>query len=136
MSFKRPLLALLLLATLSPFAGAADKLKDVVIRVGETVYARFEVEGRKIKLVAVSKEADAAAQVIFTMSKDTEKKTVKLRVENKFPKDLVYRAEIRSHKFGLHAPASLSPVVGGKLAFETLPELVEELAAFDFKLQK
>ena len=136
MSFKRLLLASLLLCFLSPFAGAEDKLKDFVMRVGETVYARFEVDGRKLKLVSASKTPDPAAQVVFTLTKNAEKKSVDLRVENKFPKDLLYRGEIRAPSHNLKAPARVTPVVGSKLAFENFPELVEEFSAFDFKLAK
>ena len=133
---KRLLLALLFIATLSPFAAAADTLKDLSIAVGETVYARFEVNGKKLKLVAASKEADAGAQVIFALTHDAVKNTVNLRVENKLPKDLVYRAEIRSKKLNLRSPANVTPVVAGKLSFETLPGAVEELSAFDFKFPR
>jgi hypothetical protein len=136
MSFKRLLPALLLLCSLSPFASAADRLKDFVMRTGETVYARFEVDGRKLKLVSASKSPDAAAQVVFTLTKNTEKKSVDLKAENKLPKDLIYRGEIRAPSHNLKAPARVTPVVGGKLAFENFPELVEEFSAFDFKLAK
>lgn len=133
---KRLLLALLFLATFSPFAQAADKLKDVTLAVGETVYARFEVSGKKLKLVATGKEADAGAQVIFTLTHDAAKNTVNLRVENKLPKDLLYRGEIRSKKLNLHSPANVTPVVAGKLSFETFPGAVEEFSAFDFKFPR
>lgn len=133
---KRLLLALLLLSTLSPFAAAADRLKDLIIRPGETVYARFETNGKKLKLVAASPEPDAGAQVIFSLQRDTEKKNLKLRVENNLPKDLFYKVVISSKTLGLRTPAEVTPVVAGKLAYETFPAAVEELSAFDFKFER
>jgi hypothetical protein len=133
---KRILISLLFLATLCPLAVAADKLKDLTIRPGETIYARFEINGKKLKLVSASKEADSQAQVIFSLQPDTEKKIQKLRVENKLAKDLVYKAEIRSNSLGLRSPAPVTPVVAGKLSYETFPGPVEEVSAFDFKFPR
>jgi hypothetical protein len=133
---NRHLLALLLLAVLSPFASAADKLKELVIRPGDTLYARFEVDGKKLKLVAVSPTPDAGAQVIFSAQPDPEKKILKLRVENKLAKDLVYKVVISSKTLKLRSPAQVTPVVAGKLANESFPGMVEEIQAFDFKFPR
>lgn len=129
---KRLLLSLLLLASLSPLAPAADKMKEFVMKPGETVYARFEVNPKKIKLIAVSREPDPQAQAIFSLTRDEAKSTLVLRVENKLPKDLAYEAEIRSHTLNLRSRVPVTPVVAGKLAFESMPGAVEELTAFDF----
>jgi hypothetical protein len=133
---KRLLLALLFLATLSPFANAADKLKELLVEPGQTIYARFEIDGKKLKLVSASKEADSQAQVIFSLQYDSEKKIQKLRIENKLAKDLMYKVEIRSKTLGLRSPAAVAPVVAGKLSYETFPGPVEEVSAFDFKFPR
>ncbi|HEY8995564.1 MAG TPA: hypothetical protein VIM71_12925 [Lacunisphaera sp.] len=133
---KRFLQAVLLIACLSPLAHAADKISTLVIHPEETIYARFEVSAKKIKLVNVAKEADGQAQVIFTLTREAKTGILELKVDNKFPNDLIYRAEIRSKTRNLHTPYHVTPVVGGKVAFEKLPPAVEEFAAFDFKLEK
>lgn len=133
---KRILLTLLLLATFSPFASAADKLKDIVIKPGETVYARFEIDGKKLRLTAASREADSQAQVILSVQPDTEKKTLKLKVENKLSKDLLYKVIISSKTLGLRSPAEVSPVVAGKVSYESFPGAVEEVLAFDFRFPR
>jgi hypothetical protein len=133
---KRFTLAVLFLACLTPFTQAAEKLKELVIRPGETVYARFETTPKKITLVQISKEPDERAQVVFTLQREPEKRALKLTVENKFSHDLSYRAEVRSLVAKRERPMRVTPVVAGKLAFENLPDLVDEIAAFDFKLQK
>lgn len=122
----------LLLALLTPFASGAEKLKQFIIKPGETIYARFDAQPKRLTLVSVSTEPDAAAQVIFSLSKDEAKPQLKLRVENKLAKDLQYRAEIRSNTLKLKSPLQTIPVVAGKLAYETMPAQVEEFVAFDF----
>lgn len=122
----------LLLALLTPFASGAEKLKQFVIKPGETIYARFDAKPKKLTLVAVSTEPDPAAQVIFSLAKDEAKPQLKLRIENKLAKDLQYRAEIRSATLKLRTPFQTIPVVAGKLAYETMPPQVEEFVAFDF----
>lgn len=133
---KRLLLALFLLATFSPFAAAAEKIKDLVMRPGETVYARFVIDGKKLRLVGVSREPDAGAQVVFSAQPDTEKKMIKLRVENNLPKDLFYKVVISAKSLDLRSPAQVTPVVAGKLAYEIFPGAVEEISAFDFKFAR
>jgi hypothetical protein len=133
---KRLLLALFFLATFSPFAAAAERIKDLVLRPGETVYARFEIDGKKVKLVGISQEPDAGAQVVFSAQPDTEKKTIKLKVENNLPKDLFYKVVISAKSLNLRSPAQVTPVVAGKVAYETFPGAVEEISAFDFKFAR
>jgi hypothetical protein len=133
---KRLLLTFLLLTLFSPFATAAGRLKDLTIRPGETVYARFEIDGKKLRLVSASREPDSQAQVIFSVQIDTEKKTAKMRVDNKFPKDLIYKVVISAKSLGLRSPAEVAPVVAGKVSYETFPGAVEEVQAFDFKFPR
>ncbi len=122
----------LFLALLTPFASGAEKLKQLIVKPGETVYARFDTTPKKLTLVAFSTEPDAAAQVIFSLARDEAKPQLKLRIENKLTKDFQYRAEIRSDTLKLRTPFRTIPVVAGKLAYETMPEQVEEFVAFDF----
>ena len=122
----------LILALVTPFASGAEKLKQLVIKPGETVYARFDAQPKKLTLIAVSTEPDPAAQVVLTLARDDAKPQLKLRIENKLAKDLQYRAEIRSATLKLKTPFKTIPVVAGKLAYETMPPQVEEFVAFDF----
>jgi hypothetical protein len=135
---KRFLTALLLLACLSPLARAAAALDTLIIHPEETIYARFEVTAKKIKLVALSKEPDAGAQVVFHFHKDPDpkKKTNLLKVENRFSSDLVYTAEMRSLTLKQQFRAPVTPVVANKVSYDSFPTQVEEIAAFDFKLEK
>jgi hypothetical protein len=133
---KRFLLAALLLACFCPFAQAADKISELLIHPEETRYARFEVTRKKITLVSISAEPDDRAQVIVSLKLDAKLGYLKLRVENKFPQDLLYRAEVHFLKEKREFPVKVMPVVAGKLAYENFPSVVEEIALFDFKLQK
>jgi hypothetical protein len=133
---KRFLLSLLLLCSLTSLASAADK-NTALIHPGETVYVRFETQGKKIKFASASKEKDDAAQIIFTWAKEFNKNGMRqLKVENKFASDLVYKVEIRSLTQKHEARFSPSPVVAGKIGFDEYPIFVEEIAAFDFKLER
>src|SRR5882724_907950 len=95
---KRLLLAVFFLASFLLPANAANKPNTVLIHPGETIYARFETKGKKLKLISYSKEKDDAAQVIFTVGPDAKKPDtlISLKVENKLPRDLLYKVEIRS----------------------------------------
>lgn len=131
---KRFLLSLFVFGALATFAFAEKN--TVVIRPGETVYARFEMKkGKKIQLVKTSKEKDDQAQVIFTFDKEVVKGMRTLKVENKFPNDLLYKAEMRSLTLKHERRVNPTPVVGGKVAFDPYPTVVEELAFFDFKAE-
>ncbi|MES1168961.1 MAG: hypothetical protein ABUL61_07295, partial [Oleiharenicola lentus] len=130
------LLAVLLAISLTLPAQAADKANSVLVHPGETVYARFEVKGKKIKLTGFSKEKDEAAQVVFTIQPDAKKTGLVLKVENRFPRDLTYKLEMRSLSLKQHFVMPTSPVVANKVSFENFPNLVEQVAAFDFRLEK
>jgi len=130
---KRFLFSLFAFVAFATFARAEKN--SVVIHPGETVYARFEVKGKKIRLVSSSKEQDPAAQLIFTFDKELTKGSRMLKVENKFPNDLLYKAEMRSLTLKHERRVNPTPVVGGKVGFDPYPPMVEELAFFDFKAE-
>ncbi len=130
---KRLLLALVFFAS---FCSAARAEKNtILIHPGETVYARFDVNGKKIRLGKFSKEPDDSAQVVFVFEKELKGLFRTLQVENKFPRDLVYKLEMRSLSQNHQMRAHPTPVVAGKMAFDTYPAVVEELALYDFKLE-
>lgn len=133
---NRLLLAVFLVATLTLPAHAGEKPNTVLIHPGEVVYARFEAKGKKIKLVSYSKELDAGAQVVFSFQPDEKKPGFILKVENKFTRDLLYKTEMRSLTRKQRFPGQSSPVVAGKVAFEILPKEVEQLAAYEFQLER
>jgi hypothetical protein len=117
-------------------AHAGEKANTVLIHPGEVVYVRFEVKGKKIKLASSTKVKDEGAQVIFTLLPDEKKGGYGLKVENKFSQDLRYRAEMRSLTRKMKFTVTMTPVVGGKLALESFPKEVEEVAAYEFRLEK
>jgi hypothetical protein len=133
---KRFLFAVIFSAALLLPASASEKANTVLIHPGETVYARFEIKGRKLKLVSYSKEKDEAAQVIFTLGPDAKKPLHNLKVENKFPLTLLYKTEARSLMRNLKFEATMTPVVAGKVSFEVFPKVLGELAAYAFQLEK
>lgn len=132
----RLFLTLLLLGSLTLSAQAANKANTVVLRPGEVIYARFETQGKKIKLAGASKEKDDNAQVIFTLKREAETLVIKLKVENKFARDFVYEARIRSNRLARESRVEVMPVVGGKLAIEELSPLTDELTLSGFKLEQ
>ncbi|MDI1319271.1 MAG: hypothetical protein PSW75_03630 [bacterium] len=132
----RLLLSLLLLGSLALPAQAASKANTINLRPGDVIYARFESNGKKIKLAGATKEKDEAAQIIFTLTRDKESLDLKLKVENKFPKDFVCEVVLRSKRLDRESPAEVLSVVGGKLAFETFSALTDELIVSGFKLER
>lgn len=124
-----------LLALILPVQ-AGERANTVLIHPGETVYARFEVKGKKLKLVSTTKARTEDAKVIFALLSDEKKGGYSLKVENKYNRDLRYKVEMRSLTRKLKFSSTMTPVVAGKLAFESFPKEVEELAAFDFSLEE
>jgi len=133
---KRLLLAVFSLACLLQPTLAANKPNTVLIHPGETIYARFETTGKKLKLLSFSKEKDEGAQVVFVLLPDAKRPLLNLKVENKLPRDLLYKVEMRSLTSKMQFLVPVTPVVSGKVAFEDFPKQVEELAAYDFKMEK
>lgn len=122
--------ALFLVAT----AQAADK-NQVTLQPGDVLYVRFENAGKKIRVANVGKEKDPSAQAIFTLTRDP-KEGLQLKVENGFPKDLIYKVELRSLTLKREMRAPSAPVVANKIAFEKYPPTVEQIALYDFKLAR
>lgn len=134
---KRLLLAVFFLASLLLPSTAAEKANTVLIHPGETIYARFEPIGKKIRLVSYTKEKNEGAQIILTLGPDAKKpEFFSLKVENKFPQDLTYRLEMRSLTLKKKMNVPVTPVVTGKVAFELFPPQAEELALSGFQLEK
>ena len=132
---KRLLLVLLILAPLCSVAHAGEKPNTVLIHPGEVFYARFTQSGKKLKLVSATKELDEKAQVVLTMNTNKQDGVITLKLENKFAKDLLYNADMRSLTQKMHKQVTVLPVVTGKVSFEHFPPLVEELAVYGFELQ-
>ena len=130
----RPFLTLLLLAAVALPGFAAGKANTIVFKPGEIIYARFEPDGKKIRLVSASKVKDEHAQVIFTTAVDKATLEVNLTVENKFHEDFYYEVVIRSKKLDRETPLEVSSVVGEKMAFESIPPLTDEIVLSAFKL--
>ena len=133
---NRLFLALIFVCSSWLTATAAEKANTVVVHLGEVIYARFEQKGTKIKLLATSKTKDEAAQVVMSLQREEKKPGLILKVENHFTRDLLYKVEMRSLTRKQRFPAPSSPVVAGKVALESFPPVVEEIAAFGFALEK
>lgn len=61
-------------------------------------------------------------------------KMIMLKVQNRFPKTLRYRAAIRGKGRADFVETSLLPVQAGLLSFESWGDSIEEIVLFEFKL--
>ena len=124
---------------LAPFfllaQGNSGKSGTVLIHPGETFYVYFQRAGDSLTLSRVSKDADKAAQLILKMGPLKEIHGTMLQVENKFDKNLYYKAEMRLLSKNKRANTSVAPVIAGKLSFESWPHVIEELALSGFELR-
>jgi hypothetical protein len=128
-------LVLLFALSLSGLAHAADK-NQVLLHPGEVAYVRFETTGKKIRVEKVGPEKDDAAQLVVSFAKEMKDGARQLKVENKFPRDLMYKAEMRSRSAKREARVPTSPVVANKMSVESYPYMVDEIALYDFRLEK
>ena len=124
---------------LAPFLSLAqeniEKPDTVLIHPGETRYVTFQRTGDSLTLAHVGKDADKAAQLIFTMAPFQEIHGTSLKVENKFDKNFYYKAEMHLLSRNKRANTSVVPVIAGKLSFESWPYMIEELALSGFELK-
>ena len=112
-----------------------DKPATVLIHPGESLYVAFQRTGDSLTLAHVGKDADKAAQLVFTMAPFKEIHGTRLQVENKFDKNLYYKAEMRLLSKNKRANTSVVPVIAGKMSFESWPYVIEELALSGFELR-
>lgn len=129
-------LVLFLFTLLFAAAPVLAAKNTVLLHPGDTLYARFDIDGKKIRLANVGADKDEGAQVVFIFDKEATGYMRRLKVENRFPHDLVYKVEMRSLSQGHQQRVPSTPVVGGKVAFEDYPAGVEELALYDFKIER
>ena len=59
-----------------------------------------------------------------------------LKVTNKFPLELDYKAEVRSLSQKLESVMTVMPVVAEKISLEKFSPVIEEVALFGFELKK
>jgi hypothetical protein len=127
----------LFLFTLLLTAASAFAAKNtVLVHPGETVYARFDIDGKKIRLANAGTDKDENAQVVFIFDKEPTGYMRRLKIENRFDRDFVYKVEMRSLSQGHQQRVPSTPVVASKVAFEDYPAGVEELALYDFKIER
>ncbi len=112
-----------------------EKPDTVLIHSGETLYVTFQRAGDSLMFVHVSKAADKAAQLVLKMSPLKEIHGTMLQVQNKFDKNLHYKAEIRLLSKNKRANTSVVPVIAGKVSFESWPYVIEELALSGFEIK-
>jgi hypothetical protein len=124
---------------LAPFFLVAQenvaKPDSVLIHPEETLYVTLQRTGDSLMLVHVGKDSDKAAQLIFTMAPFKEIHGTSLKVENRFDKNLYYKAEIHLLSKNKRANTSVVPVRAGKFSFESWPYVIEELALSGFELR-
>jgi hypothetical protein len=113
----------------------AEKPDTVLIHPGETLYLTFQTSGDSLTLAHAGKDHDKAAQLIFKMAPFKEIHGTSLNVENKFDKNLYYKAEIHLLSKNKRASTSVVPVMAGKQSFESWPYVIEELALSGFELK-
>ena len=112
-----------------------EKPDTVVIHPGETLYVTFQRNGDTLTVAHIGKDTDKAAQLIFTMAPFKEIHGTSLKVQNKFDKNLYYKAEMHLLSKNKTAGTSVVPVIAGKLSFESWPYVIEELALSGFELK-
>lgn len=124
---------------LAPFFLAAQENIEqpdiVLIHPGETIYVTFQRTGDSLVLAHVGKDADKSAQLIFKMAPLKQIHGTMLQAENKFDKNLYYKAEMRLPSKNKRANTSVVPVIAGKVSFESWPFVIEELALNAFELR-
>lgn len=131
---KHLLFAVLILASLVPLARAGEKPNTVLIHPGEVLYARFEEKGKKLKLLGFSKENDEKAQLILSLQPEAKGPRFTLTLQNRFPKDVIYKVEMRLLSKDVRVPATVYPVVAGKMSFDEIFSKTEEVAVYGFEL--
>jgi hypothetical protein len=123
----------------APFISVAQenvaKPDSVLIHPGETLYITFQRTGDSLTLAHVGTDADKAAQLILKMAPLKEVQGTSLNVQNKFDKNLYYKAEIRLLSKNKKFNTSVVPVLAGKFSFESWPYAIEELALSGFELK-
>jgi hypothetical protein len=112
-----------------------ERPEAVVIHPGETLYVTFQRTGDSLTLTRASKEVDKAAQLIIKMGPLKEIHGTMLKVENKFDKNLYYKAEMHLTSQKKRANTSVVPVIAGTSSFESWPYMIEELALSGFELR-
>ena len=132
------LLPLFFLVFLGPLlARAGEKANTVLLHPGEMLYAEFARKGIKLTLVKVSKEKNDQAQVVLSLTTPKpDSGALSFEVDNKFPLDLDYHAQIRSLTEKVRTMVEVYPVVTGKLCILYLPAKTEEVALFGWVLEK
>jgi hypothetical protein len=111
------------------------KPDTVLIHPGETLYITFQRTGDSLTLAHVGTDADKAAQLILKLAPFKEIHGTSLNVQNRFDKNLYYKAEIHLLSKNKRANTSVVPVLAGKLSFESWPYAIEELALSGFELK-
>jgi hypothetical protein len=131
------LAALVLLFASVPASCQTDgeKPNTLLVHPGETIYATFERSGTMLKLLRVSRVESKGAQLVMTMPPFSEDRGIVLKVENKFDRDLTYKAEMRLLTRSRRNETSVVPVLAGKMSFEQWPYMIEELALYGFELK-
>lgn len=107
----------------------------VLIHPGETLYVTFQRSGDSLTIAHVGKDADKVSQLVLTMAAFKEIHGTSLKVENKFDKNLYYKAEMHLLSQNKRASTSVVPVGAGKFSFESWPYVVEELALSGFEIK-
>ena len=114
----------------SPLLALADmppeKPNTVLIHPGEELYVKFEESGTALKLVSVSKEKNDQAQLIMKMDPfDKKEGMLMLKVQSKFKKTMIYKAEMRLLSKNRRQETSVVPLLAGLMSFESWPHPIE-----------
>ena len=113
----------------------AARPATVLIHPGQTLYITFQRTGDTLTLEHVGTDKDKTAQLVLKMAPLKEIHGTTLNVQNKFDKNLHYKAEIHLLSQNKKASTSVVPVRAGKFAFESWPYVVEELELSGFELK-
>ena len=131
---KRFFLLLLIIVPLATAVRGGEKPNTVLIHPGEVIYAKFAENGKKLKLLATGMTADDNAQLILSMVPVPKSDAFILKLQNRFSKDLNYKVEMRILTLKVRQPATVFPVVAGKMSFDNIAPKADELAVYGFEL--
>ncbi|MEP7229061.1 MAG: hypothetical protein ABI691_02345 [Ginsengibacter sp.] len=113
--------------------------KTVQIYPGETIFIEIEEDNGIIKsMTAVKEPVHPSKTLTISFIQGVKKKThelMMLKVENPFPKNLIYKAKIFLLKQKKWVDTDVYPVGAGLSGYETWPDIITSIGLNDWQFQ-
>jgi hypothetical protein len=113
--------------------------KTIQVYPGETIFVEVEVVDGVVKNITAVKEIknpSITLTISFTQTaKNKVHELMMLKIENPFPKKLLYKAGIYLFKQKKWVGTSVYPVEAGLSGFETWPDIIISIALKDWKFE-